>query len=327
MKWLYTLVFLSSVAFAEMHSSNLIQLDHVFSHHVMVVEKSTHTLFLYENNKGKPKLVKTFQIATGKIKGNKQNEGDHKTPEGIYQLGDFYSSDWLKSQYKDQANMYGAGAFTLNYPNEIDRRNGKNGGGIWLHSTDDDSRINKGLDSRGCVVVVDRDLKELAKYIDLQHTPMIITQDHQFVSTSSFEKNKNEIAKAIDDWAQGWKEKDFQKYINQYSEEDFVHPSKGRFHAFKAYKKSLFDRAEKPEVTLENISILKTDHYAVAYMLQKYKSALVNDSGKKVLYLKRNSNYEWKIVSELFYHNTDNLNYAFTPAQRFFKDSTKDNLK
>ena len=77
-------------------------------------EKSTHTLHLFENQNGFPKLIKTFQIATGKIKGNKYNEGDHKTPEGIYQLGEFLSKEQLHSMYQAKdAKIYGAGAFTM----------------------------------------------------------------------------------------------------------------------------------------------------------------------------------------------------------------------
>ncbi len=49
----------------------------------------------------------------------------------------------------------------MNYPNPIDQRLKKTGGGIWLHSTNDETRIEKGLDSRGCVVAANNDLKEI----------------------------------------------------------------------------------------------------------------------------------------------------------------------
>src|SRR3989338_6429111 len=249
MKWYITRLFLSVFVIMNLPNTwaqdfmpaHVLQLDQLFSHHIILVEKSTHTLHLFENQKGFPKLVKSFQIATGKIKGNKFNEGDHKTTEGIYQLGEFLSKEQLHAMYQSKdAKIYGAGAFTMNYPNEIDRRRGKTGGGIWLHSTDDDSRVNKGLDSRGCVVVVDNDLKDLSQYIDLQHTSVIIVQDISYLKKNTWEKNRKEALLAVETWATSWKNKDFNTYIEQYNKAEFKHPIKGRYNEFKAYKKTLF---------------------------------------------------------------------------------------
>ena len=103
----------------EFYPANLLKLDSQFAHHVMVVEKSTHSLFLYKNENGIPKLIKTFPVATGKIKGNKQVQGDKKTPEGIYRFHIFYSANELQNKYGKTGLIYGAGAFTLNYPTSL----------------------------------------------------------------------------------------------------------------------------------------------------------------------------------------------------------------
>ena len=71
--------------------STLLKLDDYFSHHVIVVEKSTHKLHLYKNVAGRPELVMSMRIATGKKRGNKTFQGDHRTPEGIYQLTEFFT--------------------------------------------------------------------------------------------------------------------------------------------------------------------------------------------------------------------------------------------
>src|SRR5690606_14647105 len=53
----------------------LLELDDLFAHHVLVAEKSTHQLHLFQNDNGYPKLVKTVQMATGKKAGDKLFQG------------------------------------------------------------------------------------------------------------------------------------------------------------------------------------------------------------------------------------------------------------
>lgn len=314
------LVLATSAIAQEYLPSVIFQLDSKFSHHVLVVEKSTHSLYLYENDNQQPKLIKKYKIATGKMTGNKKIQGDKKTPEGIYHFKRFHSGKELVEKYGEAGLIYGAGAFTMNYPNEIDRRNNKTGGGIWLHSTDDDSRVSKGLDSKGCVVAVDADLKDISQYIDLGNTSIIVTENLHFLKKSTWQKNKEDITQAIVTWATAWKNKDFDNYINQYSRTDFIHPYKGSFTPFKLYKRAIFKRKEVPQISFRHISILNFDSYAVATMEQDYKSQLVQDIGKKTLYLKRDSNYEWKIVSEQWAKLPDETNIAFVPGMRYFTE-------
>ena len=70
---------------------------------------------------------------------------------------------------------------------------------------------------------------------------------------------------------------------------------------------------------LEFISIMSNLEYAVVLLEQNYQSSVINDIGKKTLYLKKDANYEWKIVGELW-SKTESSNIAFTPSKRFFKE-------
>lgn len=311
-----------SASAAEFLPEVIYQLDNRFTHHVLVVEKSTHKLFLYENSDNAPKLVKTYQIATGKMTGNKSIQGDKKTPEGIYLFQNFHSAKELVEKYGEQGLIYGAGAFTMSYPNTIDKRLKKTGGGIWLHSTDDDTRVSKGLDSKGCVVAIDSDLKNISQYIDLSNTPIIVTQNLSFLRKETWLDNKEEITKTIMTWANSWKNKDFDNYINQYSIDQFNSPSKGNFFAYKRYKKAVFSRADQPKINFNDISILNFKTYAVVTMVQNYTSNIIEDIGKKTLYLQRDSNYQWKIVSEEWEKIPANNNLAFTPKMRFFSEES-----
>jgi murein L,D-transpeptidase YafK len=312
------LIMSSSYAKDEFLPSNLLMLDDKFTHHVLLVEKSTHKLFLYQNVNGLPKLVKTFKIATGKQKGNKLLQGDKKTPEGIYSFQQFFSDNQLLDKYGDYAKIYGAGAFTTNYPNVIDQRLQKTGGGIWLHSTDDDKRIDKGLDSRGCVVVVDNDLKDISQYIDLKHTSMVIVQDVDYMRKESWITLKNDILNSVHQWANSWQNKKFDSYINSYSKEEFFNSQRGNWYGYKQYKKAVFARQDKPQIFFSNTSALYFRDYAVVTLKQDYSSDTIQDVGKKVLYLKRDPNYNWKIVAEQWYALDSNEDIAFTPSMRFF---------
>lgn len=312
----------TSIAIAEEFlPSTIFQLDKKFNHHVLIVEKNTHSLYLYKYDESDtPKLINTFKVATGKMIGDKEVQGDKKTPEGIYIFRRFYSAQDLIKKYGKTGLIYGAGAFTMNYPNEIDRRERKTGGGIWLHSTDDDARVNKGLDSRGCVVATDTDIKDISEYIELDKTSTVIVQDLTFLKKKTWEKKKKNITTFLTSWMKAWQEKDFNEYINGYSTENFM-SSRGNFYAYRNYKRAVFARADRPEIKFNHISILNHSQYAVVTFEQDYKSSIIKDVGKKVLYLQQDKNYDWKIVAEKFkkIERTEQIK-KFTPSQRFFTE-------
>ncbi|MBF0362274.1 MAG: L,D-transpeptidase [Oligoflexia bacterium] len=279
---------------------NVLLLDNLFSHHIIVVEKSTHRLHLYKNNNGFPEYLFSYPIATGLTSGNKSNRGDLKTPEGIYQLTHFLSSEELLKKYGEDAKQYGVGAFVTDYPNIMDKRDGKTGGGIWLHSTNDESRLLKGLDSKGCVVLANKDIKELSRYIELNATPVIIVQDLLFLRKETWEKNRDDIVSRVNGWIKAWQDKNFARYISYYHN-DYHDTFKGNLKGFRNYKMAVFQKAGKPIIKIKGLSVAVFDKYAVVQFEQYYKSNTINDSGRKLLYMKKDENYEWRVVSELFY--------------------------
>jgi len=309
-----------SFAYAEeFYPSNILMMDSKFAHHVILVEKATHKLHLYENSTTTPKLVKTYSTATGKFKGDKFINGDHKTPEGIYTIYDFLSKEELLKRHGKYAEIYGSGAFPMDYPNFMDERAGKTGGGIWLHSTDNDNRISKGLDSKGCVVLQNADLRDISQFIELDHTPIIVVQDVLYLSKSTWERNRSDVSDIVTKWATAWQNKDFDTYINSYDSKNFYDRSKGNYNSYKAYKKAVFSRIDSPSIKFDFISIMAKSDYAVVQLQQNYQSSIINDIGKKTLYLKKDANYDWKIVGELW-SKAESSNIAFTPSKRFFKE-------
>ena len=150
----------------------------------IIVEKSTHRLYFYDGEN----LVKNFRVTTGKRRGNKQVVKDLKTPEGVYFLTEFLEDVDLPSRY-------GARAIVLDYPNPIDKFQGKTGSGIWLHGTDEPPRLARPYDSRGCVVMLNDDMLEVADLITLNSTPVVIVENLKSVSAEESRKEFERIAR------------------------------------------------------------------------------------------------------------------------------------
>jgi murein L,D-transpeptidase YafK len=301
--------------------SPILMLDNFFTHHVLVAEKSTHLLYLFKNTEGFPELIKTMSIVTGKKTGDKTAEGDFKTPEGIFHFTNFMTNKQLIEKSGSQGIIYGAGAFITDFPNPVDARRGKTGSGIWLHSTNDETRLDKGLDSKGCVVTANNDLIDLSKYIELYKTPLVIVQDLVYLNEKTHNALKNEVKKSLDNWLLAWKNKDIENYMTFYHQTEFMDP-KGDYKRYKAYKKSVFSMPGKYNIELDNIAILQSRDYAIVSFTQKYQSHIINDTGRKILYLKQDGSYNWKIVNEVWSKNglDGNDKIAFTPSMRFFKE-------
>lgn len=297
MNFLLLVMILSALSYGDEIPENLIQLDENYSNKVLLVEKATHRMFLYQLKDGEVSLEKTYSIASGKTTGNKLQSGDKKTPEGVYFLQEFFSKETLDKNFGDAAKIYGVGAFTLDYPSVFDKLAKKSGNGIWLHSTDDDTRVSKGRDSRGCVVATQADFLDVSRHIRLQRTPIIITQYVSFLSPKAQLHNKRKLKNFFISWSDAWKNKNFEEYISSYSPSHFK-SSKGNFKTYRRYKRYIFAKDDTPEINFSDISILKYQNQAIISATQHYKSASINDSGRKKLYLQLDDQYRWKIISE-----------------------------
>lgn len=134
------------------------------------------------------------------------------------------------------------------------------------------------------------------------------------------------MKKNINKWLDAWKNKDLINYIVHYHSlyQDSFRQSLSEF---KNYKKSVFQNPGNPRISIENISILSIADYTVVKFTQKYESKTLIDTGVKILYLKKDKNYNWKIISETWHKLKPRTTMAFTPSMRFFKPSTNDSDK
>src|SRR5512135_109477 len=126
--------------------------------YALVVDTSKSTLYLFENVNGVPQYVADFYISVGKKGADKVSEGDQKTPLGVY----FVNAHLTKDKLTD---FYGPDAYPLSYPNEWDKREGRNGHGIWMHGTPSDTYSRPPRASNGCVVLANNDLNYIGKHL------------------------------------------------------------------------------------------------------------------------------------------------------------------
>ena len=168
--------------------SSLIKLANSQSH-VIVVDALTSRLFLFENNNGVPKLKSDFYVTIGKNGTGKYVEGDQKTPIGVYFVTGFIPSE-------DLPDLYGDGAFPINYPNAWDRSHNRTGYGIWLHGTPSKFYSRAPKDSDGCVIVSNNDLNTLSRFIDAGESRNVGSY------LSHYSKDYTGLGKNYDSWVE-----------------------------------------------------------------------------------------------------------------------------
>ncbi|MFH1625124.1 MAG: L,D-transpeptidase family protein [Pseudomonadota bacterium] len=253
--------------------------------HIILVEKSKQKLYLYSFNNNEYRLLKTFKCSTGENGGDKEREGDMRTPEGVYFVTRIIDGRRLPRKY-------GVKAFVLDYPNYLDRRRDKDGKGIWLHGT------NKELvptDTNGCVALENEDIVSLSKYIEPYRTPIVIEERIDYLDRDTLLKDDSNIRDFIDKWIAHWESKELEKYMSSYSER--FKAGNMDWESWKAQKKSINRRYSAIDVTLEDVRIFRHSDTVMVVSLQGYHSNRFNSFGVKRLYLEREGK-DWKIIGE-----------------------------
>jgi murein L,D-transpeptidase YafK len=264
--------------------------------YILLVEKDVHKIYLLKYENGQKNLLGVYDCKTGKNRGDKREEGDHKTPEGIFFLVRNYSrNDILKMVGKSQAYQYGEMAFATDFPNHIDQMNGKNGSGIWLHGTDEPFSESSPLDTRGCVVTTNETIKNLSKHIVLQKTPLIIVNTLKFNTKAEHMAQRKALLDILEDWRSTWEGKRLENYIQHYSEK-FKASGRNRSQ-LKSYKSAIFNSYEINHIKLDNIILLKYEDGMIAKFDQDYSASNIKAKNGKELYFVKENN-SWGIITE-----------------------------
>lgn len=174
---------------------------------IIVVDKKYQKIYVFNKSNNYSKVFEA-PCSTGKNPGSKQVAGDAKTPSGI-----FFATNILRNPGPPET--YGSLAFTLDYPTLSDKRAGKDGNNIWIHGT---TKSLLPQQSNGCVVLSDSDLKQLANFIWLNRTPVIISESINWVSPDYISDSKDTLEKILQSWNKAFSEKDMNKIDALYFE-------------------------------------------------------------------------------------------------------------
>jgi murein L,D-transpeptidase YafK len=266
--------------------------------HAFVVDTSKSTLYVFENDGGELRYMNDYYVSIGKNGIDKFREGDNKTPLGVYHVTGQISREQLASRYGKLSEIYGAGAFPLDYPNAWDRREGRNGHGIWLHGVPDDTYSRPPRASNGCVALTNEDLKALTGSVQIGVTPVIIANGVDWVAPETNTAMRRDLTRQLDRWRQDWESLDTEKYLRHYAAEF----SSGRdgLTKWSAHKRRVNARKAWVKLKLEKISIVLypgRDDLAVVTFKQDYSSSNYSMRMRKRQYWIRHGG-AWRILHE-----------------------------
>ena len=258
--------------------------------HALVVDSRRSRLYVFENIGGRPQFVADYYVTLGKNGVEKTREGDQKTPIGVYHV----TANLPRQKLTD---FYGAGAFPINYPNAWDKRLGRNGHGIWLHGTPSDTYSRPPRASDGCIVLANADLEAVGKRVQIGLTPVIITDEIEWIDAAVLEQERKALAGAFESWRSDWESRDSGKYLSHYAarfssgDQDLAEWSehKRKVNASKAWIK----------VGLSRVSMLHypRENFVVVNFEQDYRSSnLSNVMRKRQYWIKEDG--RWRILYE-----------------------------
>lgn len=248
--------------------------------YVLLAQKDAREIELYRVNKQKFDLVLRENVIVGEREGDKQIEGDLKTPTGVYELT-------KKLTKLDQ--FYGPLALVTNYPNTFDKTLNKKGHGIWIHGMP----LNEDREefTKGCIALDNPRLKELDKKIDFNKSILLIS-DYSMKRASK--EDISIILSSIFKWREAWSKSNLDEYLKFYSK-SFKRTNGMDINQFKNYKKRIFARKEKKRIEFKNINVVPYPNSLNKQMFkvlmdEDYKTKFYSFVGKKELYIELKDN-------------------------------------
>ncbi|BBB30923.1 L,D-transpeptidase family protein [Neptunomonas japonica] len=259
--------------------------------YLLGIDTKFSRLFVFENRRGVPTLIKDYYASYGRGGTEKTKRGDLKTPLGVYFVTDRFFDSRLPERY-------GSGALPINYPNVWDSRKGRTGSGIWVHGSPVDTYSRPPKASEGCISLTNPDFIDLDKRIDIKNTPVLIGSDFKWIDQKNWIAQQNEIQQYIEQWRVDWESQEHSRYITHYSKKysDGVR----NYQAYSDYKKRINASKEFIKVGLKDVSLFRypnDPNLMVVTFNQNYESNnYAGESVKRQYWVKEEG--QWKIAYE-----------------------------
>ncbi len=176
--------------------------------------------------------------------------------------------------------------------------NGRTGHGIWLHGTPSNTYSRAPKASDGCVVLSNRDLRALFQSVRIGVTPVIISDNVEWLSLDDWNAERKSLTRAMEAWRLDWESRDVQRYLKHYST-DFGTDQKRRDQWAKR-KAEVSAGKTWIKVGLSRVSMLRypgKENMVVVTYQQNYRSNNMSNVINKRQYWQRQGN-QWKIIYE-----------------------------
>jgi murein L,D-transpeptidase YafK len=264
---------------------------HAGQKHAFVIDSRRSRLYVYANDEGRPRLIADYYVTLGKNGVEKTRQGDQKTPVGVYHV----TANLPRSKLTD---FYGAGAFPINYPNEWDKRLGRNGYGIWLHGVPREVYSRPPRASDGCIVLANPDLESVGRYVQVGLTPVIIADEVEWSPAAEVEAERSSLAAALEQWRADWASRDTGRYLEHYSKR--FASGKQNYARWAAHKRNVNAAKHWIKVGLSDVAMFRypreRDFVVVAFEQDYRSDGLSNVMKKRQYWIKEDG--RWKILYE-----------------------------
>jgi murein L,D-transpeptidase YafK len=178
--------------------------------HAIAVDASRSRLYLFENRATGLTLVADYYVSVGKAGVSKTSQGDQRTPLGVYYITSHLDAKSLR-------DFYGSGALPINYPNMLDTKRGKTGGGIWLHGTPPGQFSRPPLATDGCLVMANPDLLHIVDTVEVGSTPVVIAPQLQWVEARSAKAEGKPFEETLQAWRSARAEGNLDRLLSFYA--------------------------------------------------------------------------------------------------------------
>ncbi len=251
---------------------------------LIAVDKNKQQLFVFDKGQGLD-VSQSFICTTGQRPGDKQVQGDLKTPEGVYFVVQHLASGL-------DYTMYGNEAYTLNYPNPVDRLRRKTGYGIWIHGR---GETISPLITQGCVALNNNDLAAIGDLLT-PGTPVALTSalnQGQALPPQDAAAVKK-LEKRVEAWAKAWEQRSTTMF--DFYDKQAYSIANEPFEKFQAQKSRLFKQLPWIKTSVRNVQVLQGPGYWVTWFYQEYEAPNLSTQGVRRLYWLQNDKGQFDIV-------------------------------
>jgi murein L,D-transpeptidase YafK len=255
---------------------------------ILICNKNEKRLILYKKKNNQ--FIQKFSspVFIGKKEGDKQREGDLKTPLGVYDL---------TQKLTKLDPFYGPLALVTSYPNLYDMVQKKSGSGIWIHGLPQNQKRDNF--TKGCVALDNSKLKSLSSKINHKKS-ILLLNDNKFKNVTKGDISN--ILYQIFSWKDAWQTGNIKKYLSYYDKK-FTLLNGMNFEKFKIRKSRIFKKAKNKKIVFTNLNITpypneKGKSLFIVTMDEDYRAKYYKFKGTKELYLELKKNGKISIITE-----------------------------